>query len=382
MAKYTKSEFIEKTSTKLAGFEPERWKRLFKLFLIEIVTVLITWLMFKGCIYLSDAHPNISAVLAILSLVGIIYFFMNITDTNKDFKTFLKKKCRYQILKAFDISMSSKLGFDDDVLIKSNLFPTYTYSETDDVITGCYNNVDYKIAETKLVVKGRKNNEYDVFKGVIISFTSNKDFKTETLVTTKGDNNIRNYPSNSKSIITILIVFGLILPITFAILFINTIFSTLVSTELDFQNFFKLFLEPENIFPVFLILMPAVIITLFAIDFYKRKKKMHDVKLEDISFDKRFNVYTKDQIEARYLLTPMFMERLKSLETAFGTKGIKCSFFNNQIMFAIPTKKDLFELGSLFTSLKSNKAVEKFYNELKSIHEMIDHFKLNEKIGL
>ena len=378
MAKYTKSEFIEKTSTKLAEFEPERRKRLLKLFLIEIVTALITWLSFKGCIYLSDSDPNASAVLAMLSIVGIIFFFMNIRNTNKAFKRYIKKACKHQVFKAFNMSMGAKSGFSKSVLIESNLFPTYTYSKTDDVITGCYNNVDYKIAETKLVVKGRKNNEYDVFNGVIISFKSNKDFNTETLVTTKGDNNIRNYQPNAK----FLIVFSLILPITFGILFISTIFSTPSSTGFNFQDFFKLFFEPENIFSVFFMLMPAVIITLFAVDFYNQKKKMNDVKLEDISFDKRFNVYTKDQIEARYLLTPTFMERLKSLETAFGTKGIKCSFFNNRIMFAIPTKKDLFELGSLFTSLKSNKAVEKFYNELNSIHEMIDHFKLNEKIGL
>ena len=46
---------------------------------------------------------------------------------------------------------------------------------------------------------------------------------------------------------------------------------------------------------------------------YIEKEKLQDVKLEDISFDKRFNVYTKDQVEARYLTTPTFMERLKNL---------------------------------------------------------------------
>ncbi len=51
-------------------------------------------------------------------------------------------------------------------------------------------------------------------------------------------------------------------------------------------------------------------------------------------------------------------------------------------MFAIPTKKDLFELGSLYHSLKSQKQIEEFYNELESIQQMIDHFKLNENTGL
>ena len=112
-------------------------------------------------------------------------------------------------------------------------------------------------------------------------------------------------------------------------------------------------------------------------------KQMQSSKLEDISFDKRFNVHTKDQVEARYLLTTGFMDRLNSLETAFGSSNkIKCSFFDDKIMFAIPNKKDLFELGSLFTPIGSTKSIEKFCDELTAVEEIIDHFKLNEHIGL
>ena len=115
---------------------------------------------------------------------------------------------------------------------------------------------------------------------------------------------------------------------------------------------------------------------------YYQTKKMQNVKLEDINFEKNFNVYTKDQVEARYLITPLFMERLKNLETAFGTNNLKCSFFEDKIMFAISTNKDLFEFGSLYQSLKNSKSVEEFYNQIKSIQDMVEHFKLNEKTGL
>ena len=63
-------------------------------------------------------------------------------------------------------------------------------------------------------------------------------------------------------------------------------------------------------------------------------------------------------------------------------RKLKCSFFDDKIMFAIPVKKDLFELGSLFRTLSSNKPVEAFYEEINSIHQMIEHLKLNEKTGL
>jgi len=112
------------------------------------------------------------------------------------------------------------------------------------------------------------------------------------------------------------------------------------------------------------------------------QKNFQCVKLEDVEFEKQFKVYSKEQIEARYIVTTAFMERLKSLETAFGSKDIKCSFFDDKIMFAIPTNKDLFELGSLFKPLNLSKTVERFYDELNSVHEIINHFKLDEKTGL
>ena len=106
------------------------------------------------------------------------------------------------------------------------------------------------------------------------------------------------------------------------------------------------------------------------------------VKLEDLNFDKRFSVYSEDQIEARYLITPAFMERLNNLRTAFGTKKIKCAFFDDEIVFAISTNKDLFEMGSFHRTLVNKKKVKEFYDEITAIYAMIDHFKLNERTGL
>ncbi len=75
------------------------------------------------------------------------------------------------------------------------------------------------------------------------------------------------------------------------------------------------------------------------------------------------------------------MERFLNLTTSFGAKNAKCAFYNNKVMFAISTHKNLFEFGSLFKSLNDSKNVE-FFNELMSVLDMIDYFKLDEKIGL
>ena len=110
---------------------------------------------------------------------------------------------------------------------------------------------------------------------------------------------------------------------------------------------------------------------------------MMSMKLEDSDFNKKYIVTTEDQIEGRYLITTGFMDRFKNLQTAFGTKNIKCAFFDNKIMFALHTNKDFFELsGGLFHSLKHPKQVKSFYEETTAIYDIIDYFKLDEKTGL
>lgn len=87
------------------------------------------------------------------------------------------------------------------------------------------------------------------------------------------------------------------------------------------------------------------------------------------------------QIESRYLVTPAFMERFLNMTTAFGTNKAKCAFCGEQIIFAITSGKDLFEPGSLFKPLTDIKNIG-FINELMSILEMIDYFKLDQHTGL
>ena len=83
-----------------------------------------------------------------------------------------------------------------------------------------------------------------------------------------------------------------------------------------------------------------------------------------------------------HLITLAFMERLEAVKTSFDTNKIKCSFFDNTIMFAIRTKKDLFEIGSLFKPFRHSSCMDVFRKEITSILDMIDHFKLAEKTGL
>lgn len=104
------------------------------------------------------------------------------------------------------------------------------------------------------------------------------------------------------------------------------------------------------------------------------------VTLEDPEFNNLFNVYAIDQVEARYILTPSLMERIKEL--AKRTKGQYYIAFNhNKITVMNNNKKNNFEVG-FNTSLTKNdsEVLVDFYQDLCDQFAIIDELKLNIRI--
>ncbi len=95
-----------------------------------------------------------------------------------------------------------------------------------------------------------------------------------------------------------------------------------------------------------------------------------------------FEVYSDDQVEARYLLTVTFIERLKELVENFGGKSIQCCFYNNKLLMMIPIEKDLFETGSIYEAEDFIDDSKSLLKELSLIFNIIDTLKLNMKINL
>lgn len=110
--------------------------------------------------------------------------------------------------------------------------------------------------------------------------------------------------------------------------------------------------------------------------------KLRFTELEDVNFEKKFDVFSDNEIEARYLLTPSFMEKLTGLKSAFSSSISSCAFFKDHFFLALKTSKDLFSIGSLSKPLNDFGQFETLHNELVSIFKIIDYFKMDEKIGL
>lgn len=104
--------------------------------------------------------------------------------------------------------------------------------------------------------------------------------------------------------------------------------------------------------------------------------------LEDVVFEKKFDVFTDDEVEARYLITPSFMERLNNMKTAFSADRVSCAFYDKYLLVGLHTSKDLFSICSLKEPVNDGKQFFTMFEEILSIIKLIDHFKLNQKIGL
>lgn len=112
------------------------------------------------------------------------------------------------------------------------------------------------------------------------------------------------------------------------------------------------------------------------------KSDLTKTTMEDVEFNKKYDVYTDDEVEARYLITPSFMQRLKNMKVAFGADKVRCAFYKEYLLIGLFTSKDLFSICSLFEPIDDPKQFFTMYEEIVSIIKLIDHFKLDQKIGM
>lgn len=100
-------------------------------------------------------------------------------------------------------------------------------------------------------------------------------------------------------------------------------------------------------------------------------KGMQRASLEDPTFEKIFEVYTTDQVESRYLLTPDFMQKLVDLETTFKGGKLKAAFDGGEIFITVQGG-NLFEPGSMFKPLDSADRVRELLSDFLAVFRIID----------
>ena len=98
---------------------------------------------------------------------------------------------------------------------------------------------------------------------------------------------------------------------------------------------------------------------------------MQRTTLEDPEFEKAFEVYTTDQVEARFLLTPDMMQTLVDLERTFHGKKLRCAF-SGQEMFVEVEGGNLFEPGTMFKPLDNPERVRDLLMDFAAVFNLIE----------
>ncbi|MBR1904279.1 MAG: DUF3137 domain-containing protein [Alphaproteobacteria bacterium] len=246
----------------------------------------------------------------------------------------------------------------DPVLKKSEIFTYFNQTEVDDAFWGHYNGVEIDVSEHDVMIHGNKGNTH-IFKGALIMLDFPKKFKGQTVVLNKWRllNMIWNNP--------LLIV---PLAVMIGILYMPLLFmydSRRGLWEFDWGMFL----------PFFIPLMGMIAIFAFLYWAWRRKnprRATQKVALEGLPFMRRWQILTDDQVEARYILTPVFMEKMLAIKRLFHGKAIDFSFFDNKLLIAVHTRKNLFETTSLFVPALSYHKVREVISQLNSIFSVID----------
>ena len=102
------------------------------------------------------------------------------------------------------------------------------------------------------------------------------------------------------------------------------------------------------------------------------------VKLENVEFENEFVVYSNDQVEARYILTPALMQRILVFRKKTA-KRVRISFTLTKVFVAVENKGEMFKT-SLFKSLLDFNPIAEYYDNIALAVGIIDDLNLNQRI--
>jgi hypothetical protein len=101
------------------------------------------------------------------------------------------------------------------------------------------------------------------------------------------------------------------------------------------------------------------------------------IQMEDPRFESRFDVFSDDDHETRYILSPALMERIMEVDDRFGE--ILLSFRESKVILAVPMTENKFEMSIWNSVLRPNVLLYEL-QLIASLRSIIDILELNTRI--
>lgn len=103
----------------------------------------------------------------------------------------------------------------------------------------------------------------------------------------------------------------------------------------------------------------------------KPGKGFQNVGIASSKFEKIFEAWSTDQVEARELLDPLVLERFEELDRLFNGAKLRAAFSAGKLFVAMETG-DKLNMGSMFTPLEGPERIERILKEFDLIFDLID----------
>ncbi|MBT8470996.1 MAG: DUF3137 domain-containing protein [Marinicaulis sp.] len=103
----------------------------------------------------------------------------------------------------------------------------------------------------------------------------------------------------------------------------------------------------------------------------KPGKKFSNVGLVSAKFEKAFEAWSTDQVEARELIDPVMLERFEELDRLFDGAKFRAAFTGAKLLVAIEVG-DALNMGTMFQKLDNPQRINKILKEFDLIFDLID----------
>ncbi|MCB1782878.1 MAG: DUF3137 domain-containing protein [Alphaproteobacteria bacterium] len=110
--------------------------------------------------------------------------------------------------------------------------------------------------------------------------------------------------------------------------------------------------------------------------FKEKSMKLKRANLVDPEFEKIFDVYTDDQVEARYLVDPVMMERLTRMYNEYDGNKMAAAFYDSKMLILISSPYNYFEPADLEIPATDPRSILQMKKEIGEILSIIDRLDL------
>lgn len=111
---------------------------------------------------------------------------------------------------------------------------------------------------------------------------------------------------------------------------------------------------------------------------WNSEMKYKKVMMEDQQFNKDFVVYSRDEHEAFYILTPALIEKIKNLSNSISGRLLFC-FIDNKLHIGLYDGKDSFE-PNIHKKVDEEKIINEINKDIKLITNFVDELNLDNDL--